>query len=358
MTHCIHRRNFLAGISGVAAAGPLNFALADEKPTITLVEWGGRTRESIAALQKYQSVANLRWELHAGGAAAIVAKIRAAKPAVNYDVVAAWSPVFVTMINEDWLETVTPEEMPNLADIPAGLFIRDASGAAKTVPREINPHMWGYRQDRAPFEIRRLQDLLDKRLKGQIVFPGPVLNTSTQMISIARGLGGSEENMKPAWEFVKELAKSGNIGRVASSDAEVNNSLTSGETSVGFGAASHFMRIADAGLPVTPLAKMPADSGFKAAIAMQGWCILKGGNTKVAKAWANAMVAPEPNSQHAAHNGVLPVNAKSSVPPRIAAIRYSNDELAAHTYTPNWKVVSRELPNWTQRWEREIAPLL
>jgi putative spermidine/putrescine transport system substrate-binding protein len=352
------RRSFISGLAGATVIAPFQGVLAQQRPTLTAVEWGGQTLESIQAIQRFQSVADVKWQLHAGGAAAIIAKISAAKPAVNYDVVAAWSPVFVTMIKQDWLETVTVEDVPNLADIPPSLIIRDAAGAAKTIPREINPHMWGYRPDITPFKITRLQDLLDKRLKGKIVFPGPVLNTCTQMISIARALGGSEAQLEPAWDFVKQLAKSGNIGRVASSDSDVNNSLTSGETSIGFGAASHFVRIADAGIPVEPLSKMPPDSGFKAAIAMQGWCILKGGNTQLAKAWANAMIAPEPNAAHAAKGGVVPTNIKSAVPPRIAAIRYSEAELAAHAFTPDWALVSDMLPEWTKRWERDIAPLL
>ena len=45
--------------------------------------------------------------------------------------------------------------------------------------------------------------------------------------------GGSEKNMEPGWKLMKDLAKSGNIGRVAVTDVDFTNSFTSGETSVG-----------------------------------------------------------------------------------------------------------------------------
>src|SRR4051812_36537680 len=97
----LSRRNLLAGATALVAARNMP-AFAQGRPTLTAVEWGGRTLESIKSIQKFQEVADVRWELHAGGAAAILAKIRAAKPAVNYDIVAVWSPVFVSIIREDW----------------------------------------------------------------------------------------------------------------------------------------------------------------------------------------------------------------------------------------------------------------
>ena len=103
---------------------------------------------------------------------------------------------------------------------------------------------------------------------------------------------------------------------------------------------------------------MPAESGFRAAVAMQGWCVLKGGQAALAKRWVNALIAPEPDAMYAAGTGSVPVNVHAAISPRTAPIRYSADELAAHTYSPDWNVVSQELPNWVRRWEREIAPLL
>ena len=60
--------------------------------------------------------------------------------------------------------------------------------------------------------------------------------------------------MEPGWKLMKDLAKSGNIGRVAVTDIDFTNSLTSGETSVGFFAEPGWAAVAKT-FPVTRLTK-------------------------------------------------------------------------------------------------------
>ena len=64
------------------------------------------------------------------------------------------------------------------------------------------------------------------------------------MVALALHKGGDERNMEPAWDFVKELAKSGNIGRVANADTDVTNSISSGETCVSFAGGSFVTQLA------------------------------------------------------------------------------------------------------------------
>lgn len=357
MTHS--RRRFLKLTLMTSAAlgvGGLRDAGAQQK-SIVAVEWGGAYKNAIDEINATQKAVDVTFELHAGGAAAILAKIKSTWPSTNYDVVAAWNPVFASMIGEDWVETVTPDEMPNLNDIPKALFMIDAAGALKAIPRSITAQHWGYRPDLCPFEITKMEDLLDDRLKGQILFPGPVMNTNMQMISIARALGGDEKNMEPAWDFVKELARKGNIGRVSTSDSDTFNSLASGETCVAFSATTSFGRVSEVA-PVVNLTRMPAESGFKAAIVMEGWAILKGGRSAEAKEWVNLMLSPENNESLNAAIGTVPVNMKSKASEKLAHITFTEEELPLHTFVPDWQHLSTQLNEWSQRWEQEIAPLL
>lgn len=358
MTLSISRRQAMAGIATASSVGlsGVRTARAD-RPMLTAVEWGGKTGDAMREIQSMQDLATVRWVLHAGGAAAILAKIAAAKPRVDYDVVAAWSPVFVTMLEKDWLETVTIKEMPNLAEVPESLFLKDAAGNFKNVPRDINPQLWGYRENKAPFPIKRLEDLLDRRLAGQICFPGPVMNTCMQIVSLAYGLGGSERDMTKAWDFLKKLAASGNIGRVATSDVEISNSLTSGETSVAFSATSTFLNISSH-FPIHLLSKEPENSGFKSAVAVEGWCILKGGNTELAKRWVNAMMAPAANESFGKLSDHAPTNERAKPSESLAPVTFNGEDLKRHAYIPDWAFIAAELPGWTRKWEQEIAPLL
>ncbi|MGF7160784.1 putative spermidine/putrescine transport system substrate-binding protein [Rhodoligotrophos appendicifer] len=336
--------------------GKLSVATAEDK-SIVAVEWGGGYKKAMDEINETQDDVNVTFELHAGGAAAILAKIKAAWPETNYDVVAAWNPVFGSMISEEWIETVNAEEMSNLRDIPKALFMTDADGNLKAIPRSITGQHWGYRSDLCPFEITNIQDLLDDRLKGMVLFPAPMLNNNMQMVSIARALGGDEKNMEPAWDFVKELAKKGNIGRVSTSDSETFNSLSSGETCVGFSATTSFGRVAEVA-PVVYLTKMPENSGFRTAIVMEGWAILKGGKTAEAKEWVNLMLSPENNEAFNASIGTVPVNSKSKASEKLGHITFTEEELAKYTFIPDWSYLSSNVNGWVQRWEKEVAPLL
>ncbi|MGO8264100.1 ABC transporter, partial [Rhizobium ruizarguesonis] len=90
--------------------------------------------------------------------------------------------------------------------------------------------------------------------------PGPTQSMMLQIVALALHACCSETNMEPGWKLITELAKSGNIGRVAVTDIDFTNSLTSGETSVGFFAEPVWAAVAK-NFPVTRFTK---DSNFKA----------------------------------------------------------------------------------------------
>ena len=87
-----------------------------------------------------------------------------------------------------------------------------------------------------------------------------------------------------------ELAKSGNIGRVAITDIDFTNSLTSGETSVGFFAEPGWAAVAK-NFPVTRFTK---DSNFKAFLYQSGFGLLKNRpNTKATLDFVNFAISPD-----------------------------------------------------------------
>lgn len=47
---------------------------------------------------------------------------------------AAWTPVFLSMVREGWLETVTLENVPNIVDVPEALIITDEERNWKNIP--------------------------------------------------------------------------------------------------------------------------------------------------------------------------------------------------------------------------------
>jgi putative spermidine/putrescine transport system substrate-binding protein len=322
------------------------------------VEWGGAYGETMKSLVARLGGYDVNWVLHTGGAAAILPKIRARWPEVDYDLIAGWDPVFSAVRREGWAVPLTPENVPNLADIPDGLFYKDASGAAINVPRTLAAFYWFYREDNCPFKLTSLDDLLDPRLKGKVLYPDPSWGSNFQTITLALHRGGDERNMDPGWALLKELARSGNIGRVSTAEVDVVNSITSGETCVGFTSVSNALEIAK-NFPVRHLSKGGRKSGFVTGIYQEGWYVLNGPRTEAALSLVNQLVSAKNNGEFNAAVGGIPVNVGAKTSDTLAHVTFgSQQELADFAYVPDWEYVSAQADPWKQRWEQEIAPLL
>ena len=363
MAHKPTRREVLIGGAGVLAAAGLTAGMPGAREAwgregLTIVEWGGPYVEGIKGFAIEQDLYDFTWELHAGGAAAILPKIKSQWPDnLQYDMVAAWTPVFLSMVREGWAETVTVETVPNLADVPESLITTDEAGNWKNVPRNTNGTYFAYREDICPIEINTIEDFLDPALKGQILWPDPFYGANIQMVMLALARGGDEFNMEPGWEFMKELARSGNIGRVFKTESDMINSLSTGETSLGHGAGSNFVQLSR-NFPMRMLTKVPNSPGLKTAIVVEGWTIMVGGNTAAAADFANYTISPAANTAWAAHIAAPPVNIKSEAPAELAPLVFTDAELKASGYFPDWDYIGQQVDGWVKRFEQEIVPLL
>lgn len=355
------RREFLKSAASAAALGT-GISLADvvrarADETITAVEWGGNYANEMKKLAAKQSDVKVNWQLHAGGAAAILPRIKAMWPNPGIDLLTGWDPSWQVIAREGWAEPVTLEKVPNLADIPQKLLVKDSAGNIINIPRSLTAAIWFYREDKVPFPITKVEDLLDPRLKGKICFPVPTLNNNLQMLMLALHKGGDERNMDPAWDFMKKLARSGNIGRVAGTDADVSTSMTSGETCITTQGGAGAVNLARQ-FKVRYLSKMEKESGFRTFVFHEGWCVLKGGRADVAFKFANFAIGPGNNAEFNEAIHAVPANAKSRVADEIKPISFNNEEMEKYVYIPDWAYLSTQTNAWMKRWEQEIAPLL
>ncbi|MEI9426212.1 ABC transporter substrate-binding protein [Mesorhizobium sp. Cs1299R1N3] len=355
----LSRRNFLMSAASLAAVGTgvsLAGAIrARAAETITAVEWGGSYMEAMKKIAAKLPEVNVNWQAHTGGSMTIMTKIKATWPNTGIDILTGWDQSWQTIALEGWAEPVTLEKVPNLADIPQKLLVKDVAGNVVNIPRTVTSLFWSYHVDTTPFQIARIDDLLDSRLKGKICFPAPTIGSNVQMVSIALAKGGDERNMEPAWDFMKKLARSGNIGRVANSDVDITNSITSGETSITFASMSHLLR---SGFKFRLLNKMEPETGFRAFVLQEGWCVLKGGNTDAAFKFANFAINPENNAEFNSEVGAVPANVKAKVSDEIKPATYSAEEMDRYVYIADWAYLSSQTDAWLKRWEQEITPLL
>ena len=177
MVHLTRRQTLrgaaAAGAVTILAGTPGSVRRAVAATAITAVEWGGDVVNAMKQIEAKQDKVQVNWVLHQGGSGAILPKIKATWPQAEYDYVAGWEGSFNGMVKEDWLVPVTVDLVPNLADIPQKIIVKNAKGEWMAVPRAVGGIYFAYRKDISPVELKSVEDLFDPRLKGTICWPGP-----------------------------------------------------------------------------------------------------------------------------------------------------------------------------------------
>ena len=349
-----------AGLSSTFPLAGLRAAAAQQGEQLHVVMWGAAWIEvcrKIVDAYSAKTGDKVAWELHAGGAMAIVAKIKPQWPRVTYNAISGWDPVFRAMIKEDWLEPVSLDEMPALKDIPPVFFQKDDAGRLMSVPLSTAGAFWGYRKDLVDKPIESVEQLLEPRFKGKLCVPFPVNLTGLLMLTLAIQRGGNERNIEPGWQFLKELAEKGQIGRVINNNSEFINAMSAGETSVAFFNIGAWTQVGKR-FPVQMMTRLKDNKGF---LFNEGLAIIKGDNPKkiaAAKRLANHFATPEINEQYNWPLGSGPTNPKSKANPDIADVFYTPDELSQYAYIADFEYMASQVDGWAKRWEQEIAPLI
>jgi putative spermidine/putrescine transport system substrate-binding protein len=360
----LSRREMLKVSAAAGLGGTMPFAAlgqaAAQGQQLLVVMWGA---DWIAVSRKigdaYAAATGDRiaWELHAGGAMAIVAKIKPVWPRVNYNLIAAWDPVFRAMIRENWVEPVTLDEMPALKEIPPAFFQKDDKGRLMSVPLSTTGAFWGFRSDLVDKPIESIEQLLEPRFKGKVVVPFPVNLTGLLMLTLAIQRGGNERNIEPGWQFLKELADRGQIGRVVNNNSEFINAMSTGDVSAAFWNLGGWTSVRKR-FPVKLMTRMKDNKGF---LFNEGFAVIKNpdaAKVAAAKRFANHFATPEINEQYNWPIGEGPTNPKAKVNPEIAEAFYQPDELAQYAYIADFEYMSSQVDGWAKRWEQEIAPII
>lgn len=354
------RRQTLKSAAATAAVTILGGTLgsigrASAATDLTCVEWGGDVVNAMKQIEATQHDVKVNWVLHQGGSGAILPKIKATWPKAEYDYVAGWEGSFNGMVKEDWLVPVTVMSVPNLADIPQKIIVKNAKGDWEAVPRAVGGIYIAYRKDISPVEVKSIDDLFDPRLKGKVCWPGPTQAMMLPLVALALHAGGNENNMDPGFALMKKLAQSGNIGRVGVTDTDFSTSLTSGETAVGFYSEPQLTVVAKS----FPLVRLTKQAGVPVFLYQSGFAVLKNRpNTAATLEFINYCISPEMSSLYAEVAGEAPLNVKAKTPDSLKHLSFTPEEMDKYVYVPDFNVVLAQQDTWSKRWENEIAPLL
>jgi putative spermidine/putrescine transport system substrate-binding protein len=354
------RRDALKLASAGALAAPFSKNLVGQAlaaDPVRAVTWGGGYADALTAITKNYKTYPVDWSLYQNASGEVVAKTKAAWPNAPYDISENWDADFVQLYNEGWLQGVSEADIPNLANVPSSLKrFKYPDGKLYAVPMSLGACYWAYRKDLVSFPFNEVEQLLDPRLKGLVCLPSITKGTGLILVVLAYANGGSENNVEPGWDFLKKLAKSGNVGRVANSEVDFSNSINSGETALTFWNPVLWTAVKK-NWPLVVLSKADSKT-LKSYFYQDGFVIYKGPRAKEAMDLLNFLLSPEANNAYQEALGQAPAITNGKVPVAAADINFTDEDFKKHAIFCDYAVMSKEHDGWVKRWETEIQPLL
>lgn len=252
-------------------------------------------------------------------------------------------PVMLQAVDENLLEQLTVDMVPNLADLRDGAVHLDGMWANYVQP-------WAgiaYNTDLLD-GVDSWEALWAPEAAGRVIIPS-LQNTegmwtvfAAAMLSSGKPFAEAQYEIDAAFEKLAELR--GNLLSVYTTMTQAYNLLEQGEISMLAGNFSAFtMPRKNAGSPVDLAA--PSEGIF---VMPSGICKVQGGpNSELAAAYINEMLSAELQSSIADFASSLSSNTKSTGGVEVPA--------GIGVYSPDWKFVSDNRREWSDRFDQLMA---
>jgi len=296
-------------------------------------------------LPAFRRATNAQVNLVASLAVDTVSKIVASKANPPYDAIILDEGPYVAAIPHDIFAPIPADKMTNLKDLPKKFIDPRGLGAycsAQIIGLAYNP-------EKIKTPPKSWNDLLKPEFKGRVGLcsMGSTL-ISAWMVEIARIGGGSEENMEPAFQFLKKLLP--NVGAVAASPGALATLFQQGQVDVG----PHYNNnVGDLQSKGVPIALTRPDTGWQ-AIRSTMHIVKNTKNADLAAAYIDAALSPEVQQKMGDKPYLLaPTNTK--VPYSSALQQYAKDATMLETYHGvDWVKLNPKRAEYIDRFNREV----
>ena len=202
-----------------------------------------------------------------------------------------------------------------------------------------------YRTDKIKTPPRSYKDFLDPEYDGHIAFPTITNGYGADfLVMMARAYGGSEKDVDPGFKAIAKIASHSIIFRAAS---EVPGLFAQNDVWIIPYDSSSAKRCVDSGLPVA--LAVPEEGSVASFCAA---CIAaKSRNLDLARAAVDQFISPESQIAIAQNLHWTPTNQTVTLPSPLAEHLPKIDQLVQLDEA----FITQRLPQWTERWNREIA---
>ena len=274
-----------------------------------------------------------------------LSKVIASKANPPFDVIMLDEGPFLAALSQDIFEKIPADKVPHLQDVPSALV--DPRGLGVFVSGQIIGIAYNTEKIKVP--PKSWNDLLKPEYKGRIGLAnmGSTL-IAAWMVEIARLNGGSEENMEPAFQFVKKMMP--NVGAISSSPGALATLFQQGQIDV---AVHYNNNVGDLQAKGVPIALTRPDTGW-IHIKSSMHIVKNNRNPELAAAYINAALSPEVQTRMAAEPYfVVPVSNKATFSPGLQAYARNVDEIARMSRV-DWAKLNPRRGEYIERFNREV----
>ena len=251
---------------------------------------------------------------------------------------------------EQQIVELTPEDVPNIRQIPEKYWVRTSSGKLAGVPIYFSYLGIAYNTDLAkPTDFTSWKDLAAAKWKDKISISRPVFVAAYDLTLYAKLAGGDENDIKPGIDLLSRIAQ--NALNVYTSMASVQAQLGRGEVVATPFYSTQVALLRRAGVTNVDITT-PKEGGLLLSYVL---AIPKGvKNLEGAKQLLNAAIKPD-YQLRLAEGGIWPLNPNAKLTPELEkSLGGTLENAMARNYAPNWYTVGKANPERTRLVEEII----
>jgi spermidine/putrescine-binding protein len=295
--------------------------------------------------EPFQKATNVTVKYVLGSSVQTAAKLRAAGGRSEFDVTYMDSQIVKQAKAEGLLQPLEPAKIAHWNDLYdvskdpghqwVSLMFAGTTIAYNTKLVKTPPTSWS--------------DLWKPEYRGKLAIPD-ISGTSGQqfLIAAARLHGGSLDNIGPGFDAIKTLKPS--VQMMYTQPDQLIPLFERGDIAVAVWYTDRTGAAASKGVPVAAAYPKEGAIGIVPTVS-----IPKGSQKKdLAQQYISVLLSPEGQLCYAQAQFAGPTNKKVKLPADLAKLLPYGDNVE-RMYFPDTDVVARKLPEWAERWGREIA---
>jgi putative spermidine/putrescine transport system substrate-binding protein len=341
----LSRRRLLQAATAAGVVTSPSLARAEDKPTLVSTIFGGVYE---AAYRKnfvtpFCAANNADMVLKYGTSGEWVANALINRTSPEIDVLFLAYPDSIRAVNAGLGVELTPVDVPHVVDLPPVWYDNYKKQAVG-----IDYASWGisYRTDSGVAAPTSWLDLFKPEYKGRVILPNLTTSGGFQtLVVMARLHGGSETDIGPGFEAMKKLKS--NVRKFYVSNSEAAQLMERGDGVVGAMYDNVAWPLADGGKPVRWV--VPKEGVLVGMVSLH--VVPNGKHMPLAKKFVDYVISPGPQAAFCNQIIAGPVNRLAKLSePALSRVPKLESVIA-----PDWFKIVQQMPDWIDRWNREIV---